>query len=260
MSFSSLRLISSCKPIISFMADFSGFTVAAPPVEAEGLAVAPPDCREAVLLDVNLTIPERCRAALVGANGSGKSTLLRSFAGLLPPLAGKVRIFGNVPDGKIPELCYLAQRSRIDWSFPVSVREMVVFGRRIRKRFFAGNTRRDWEKADEALEKLKLSDLARRNIGELSGGQQQRVLLARALCQDAQLLFLDEPYVGLDTRSRDIMDEMLFGKAGESLTLIMATHDLSDALGHFDCILEIRDGRLRTVRECSGHERFVEIF
>lgn len=240
--------------------DFSGFTVAAPPICAEGLAVAPADCREPVLRGVDLTIPEKCRAALVGANGSGKSTLLRTFAGLLSPLAGSVCIFGNAPEAKIPELCYLAQRSRIDWSFPVSVREMVVFGRRIRKRFFAKNTRNDWEKADAALEKLKLTELSRRNIGELSGGQQQRVLLARALCQEARLLLLDEPYVGLDTRSRDIMDEMLFGKTGEGLTLIMATHDLSDALGHFDSILEIRSERLHAVRNCSCREHFVETF
>lgn len=242
------------------MSDFSGFTVVAPPIEAKGLAVAPIGGVEPVLKDVDLAMPEKCRAALVGANGSGKSTLLRTFSGVLSPLAGTIKIFGKNPDEKHPELCYLAQRSRIDWAFPISVREMVMFGRRIRKHFFAGTLRSDWEKADEALEKLKLSELAARNIGELSGGQQQRVLLARALCQEARLLLLDEPYVGLDTRSRDIMDEMLFGKSGDALTLIMATHDLSDALGHFDCILEIRGKRLHSVRECSCREHFVEIF
>lgn len=242
------------------MDEFSGFTVAAPPIKAEGLAVAPPGSRVPVLCEVDLTIPEKCRAALVGANGSGKSTLLRTFSGVLAPLAGTVKIFGKSPETKIPDLCYLAQRSRIDWAFPISVREMVVFGRRARKSFFPGRTKHDWEKADEALEKLKLGDVSRRNIGELSGGQQQRVLLARALCREARLLLLDEPYVGLDTRSRDIMDEILFGKNGESLTLIMATHDVADALGHFDCILEIRRERLQTVRACSCREHFVEIF
>lgn len=242
------------------MADFSGFSVAAPPISAEGLSVAPAGCRDAILKHLNLSIPAKCRAALVGRNGCGKSTLLRTFAGLLKPAAGRVRIFGADPETKIPELCYLAQRSRIDWTFPVSVREMVVFGRRARKHFFAGNTAHDWEKADEALEKLKLSGLSRRNIGELSGGQQQRVLLARALCQEARLLLLDEPYAGLDVHSRDIMDETLFGKTGDGLTLIMATHDLSDALGHFDCILEIRNGHLNTVRACSCREHFVETF
>lgn len=242
------------------MSNFSGFTVAAPPIKADGLAVAPPGLCEAVLSGIDLTIPEKCRAALVGANGSGKSTLLRTLSGVLPPIAGTVKIFGKSPEAKIPDLCYLAQRSRIDWAFPISVREMVVFGRRARKSFFAGNTKHDWEKADEALEKLKLTELSRRNIGELSGGQQQRVLLARALCREARLLLLDEPYVGLDTRSRDIMDEILFGKTGESLTLIMATHDVADALGHFDCILEIRQSQLYTVRACSCREHFVEIF
>lgn len=240
------------------MNQFSAFTLAAPPIETEKLCVAPEGVRAAVVKRVSMRLPQRCRAALVGANGTGKSTLLRTFAGLLPPLAGTLRIFGNAPKAGVPELCYLAQRSRIDWAFPISVREMAVYGCRPRKSFFARTTRADWEKADDALEKLKLSDLAQRNIGELSGGQQQRVLLARALCQEANLLLLDEPYVGLDTASRDIMDEILFGKTGQGFTLLMATHDLSDALGHFDCIFEIANGHLRSVRACSGHEHFVE--
>lgn len=240
------------------MKKFSGFTVAAPPILTEKLCVAPEGVNVAVVKCISLCLPEKCRAALVGANGTGKSTLLRTCAGLIPPLAGTLKIFGHAPKFGTPELCYLAQRSRIDWTFPISVREMVGFGRLPRKRFFEKPTHADREKADAALEALKLSDLARRNIGELSGGQQQRVLLARALCQDARLLLLDEPYVGLDTASRDIMDEMLFGKSGQLLTLLMATHDLADALGHFDCIFEISGGRLRSVRACSGHEHFVE--
>lgn len=237
---------------------FSAFTLAAPPIEAEKLCVAPEGVSAAVVKRVSMRLPEKCRAALVGANGTGKSTLLRTFAGLLPPFAGTCRIFGNTPRAGIPELCYLAQRSRIDWTFPISVREMVLYGRRPRKSFFAGATREDCEKAEFALESLRLGDLSKRNIGELSGGQQQRVLLARALCQEASLLLLDEPYVGLDIASRDIMDEILFGKTGQHFTLLMATHDLSDALGHFDCIFEIANGHLRSVRACPGHEHFVE--
>lgn len=241
------------------MTHFSGFVPVFPALEARGLAVAPAGTRAAALTDVSLSIPEKCRAALVGANGAGKSTLLRTFAGLLEPLAGTASVFGRRARAGEPDVCFLAQRSRIDWTFPISVRELVAFGRCVRKRFPARVSREDLEHADAALEKLRLADRASRNAGELSGGEQQRALLARALCQEARLLLLDEPYVGLDARSRDVMDETLFGAKGRRLTLVMATHDLADALGHFDRILEIRDGRLRTVRACRGHERFVEL-
>lgn len=241
------------------MTYFSGFAPAVPALEARDLAVAPAGTRDAVLTDISLAIPGKCRAALVGANGVGKSTLLRTFAGLLKPLAGTASTFGRRARTGDPDVCFLAQRSRIDWTFPISVRELTAFGRSARKRFPFRISREDLAHADDALAKLRLSELASRSIGELSGGQQQRAMLARALCQEARLLLLDEPYVGLDARSRDVMDEILFGAEGRRLTLVMATHDLADALGHFDRILEIRDGRLRTVRACRGHEHFVEL-
>lgn len=240
------------------MMKFSGFAPVVPALEACGLAVAPSGTRTAVLSDISFAIPQKCRAALVGSNGTGKSTFLRTFAGLLKPLAGTAKVFGKPASAGTPEVCFLAQRSGIDWTFPISVRETVAFGRCVHKRFPFRISRREREYADAALEKLRLENLAERNIGELSGGEQQRALLARALCQEAKILLLDEPYAGLDTRSRDIMDETLFGANGKGLTLIMATHDLADALGHFDRILEIRGGKMRCGRACRGHEHFVE--
>ncbi len=232
------------------MQTFSKFEPESPALAAENLAIAPAGAREAVLRNISLSVHDHCHAALVGANGTGKSTLLRTFAGILPPVAGTVKIFGSRAKIGNPQVCFLAQRSGIDWGFPISVREMVLAGRYVRSGLFARTTKPDAEKADAAMQMLELADLAARNIGELSGGQRQRVLLARAICQGAKLLLLDEPYDALDTRSRDIMDEILFGKNGRELTLVMATHDLSEALGHFDCILKIENRELKTLRQC----------
>lgn len=241
------RVLNLSKP----MPPFSKFSLESPALVAENLAIAPAGTRSAILRNISLRVPARCHAALVGANGAGKSTLLRTFAGLLPPLEGTVKIFGSPTRTGNPQVCFLAQRSGIDWNFPISVREMVLAGRYIRKGLFSQTTKAEAEKADEALQLLELLDLVYRNIGELSGGQQQRVLLARAICQEAKLLLLDEPYSALDTHSRNVMDEFLFGKNGRELTLVMATHNVSDALGHFDCILRIEDCELKTLRQCS---------
>ncbi len=233
------------------MSYFSKFSLESPALVAEDLAIAPAGRRSAILRNISLNVSAHCHAALVGANGTGKSTLLRTFAGILPPIKGVVKVFGSRARTGNPQVCFLAQRSGIDWNFPISVREMVLAGRYIRKGLFSRTTNAEAEKADEAMQRLELHDLANRNIGELSGGQQQRVLLARAICQEAKLLLLDEPYAALDTHSRDVMDEFLFGKSGRDLTLVMATHDISDALGHFDCILQIENGELKTLRQCS---------
>lgn len=237
---------------------FSHFTLAAQPIVARDLAIVPAGAPKAILKNINLDVPEKCRAALVGANGTGKSTLLRTIAGLIPPAAGTIKTFGVPAKIGVPAVCYLAQRSEIRWEFPVTVRETVVGGRQIHQRFFSKPSRADFEKADWAIEQLALTPLGKRNIGELSGGQQQRVLLARALCQEARLLLLDEPYAGLDKHSRDIMDKILFGEIGHALTVVMATHALADALGNFDMILKISGTRLQTIQACRGHENLVE--
>lgn len=223
----------------------------APALEADGLAVAHHGARRPALANLAFSIPRGCRAALVGANGSGKSTLLKTLAGLLRPVAGSARVLGTPARTGRPEIAYLAQRAAIEWHFPVTVGRLVLGGRFPSKGWLARPGADDRARAASALERLRLADLADRPVHALSGGQQQRALLARALCQDAQILLLDEPYTGLDITSRDIMETILFGPGSEALTVLMATHDPDHASDKFDLVLTARDGRIDTLHACT---------
>lgn len=225
----------------------------APALAARGLAVGHPGARRATLADTDFVIPQGCRAALLGANGAGKSTLLKTFAGVLRPVAGSALVCGLPAAPGRRELAYLAQRAAIEWHFPVTVERLVLAGRFGARGWFSRPSAEDREKARHALERLRLADLADRPIHALSGGQQQRALLARALCQDARILLLDEPYAALDTASRDIMDELLFDCEAGRMTVLMATHDTLAGCAHFDLVLRVADGRVETLQPCTGH-------
>ena len=223
----------------------------APALEADGLAVAHPGARRPALAGLSFRVPQGCRAALIGANGSGKSTLLKTLAGLLSPATGAARVLGSPARPGRPEIAYLAQRAAIEWHFPVTVGRLVLAGRFPHRGWFRRPSRDDRDRAAAALERLHLADLADRPIHALSGGQQQRALLARALCQDARVLLLDEPYTGLDAASRDIMEDILFGDGSDALTVLMATHEPEHATARFDLLLAARDGRLETLHACT---------
>ncbi len=225
----------------------------APALAARDLAAGHPGARRTALAGVNLAIPQGCRAALLGANGSGKSTLLKTFAGVLRPVAGSALVCGLPAAPGRRELAYLAQRAAIEWHFPVTVERLVLAGRYGARGWFARPTADDRAKAFHALERLRLADLAQRPLHALSGGQQQRALLARALCQEARILLLDEPYAALDAASRDIMDELIFDCEADRMTVLMATHDSLDGCSHFDMLLRVADGRVETVHPCTGH-------
>ena len=223
----------------------------APALEADDLSVAHPGARRPALAGVCFTAPPGCRAALLGPNGAGKSTLLRTFAGLLPPVAGTARVLGSPSRVGRPEIAYLAQSAAIEWHFPATVGELVLAGRHPARGWFLRPQRADRDKAFAALERVRLADLADRPFHALSGGQRQRALLARALCQDARVLLLDEPYTGLDTASRDLMDDVFFGPGSDALTLLMATHEPGHAEGRFDLVLAVREGRLDHIHACN---------
>lgn len=182
--------------------------------------------------------------ALVGPNGAGKSTLLKVIAGLLPLQTGDLRVLGHAAGACRAEVAYLAQRSEIDWSFPVSVRRLVVSGRYPRLGWLRLPSREDWRAADKALEQVGLRELAERQISELSGGQQQRALLARALAQEASLLLLDEPLNAVDAVTQAIIGEVLHNLARRGKTVIVATHDLDRVQREFDDAVFLSDGRV----------------
>ncbi len=174
--------------------------------------------------------------AVVGPNGAGKSTLIKLIAGILDPSRGSVEVYGSGPDGHIC-IGYVPQRSQIDFSFPVTVEEVVMMGRVGKIGLFRWPKSLDWAVVHESLSRVNATDLARKQIGELSGGQQQRVFIARALAQEAEILLLDEPFAGLDVPSQEAITDILEDLLPDKVTVLLATHDLELAAEKFDRVM-----------------------
>ena len=181
----------------------------------------------------------RC-VALVGPNGAGKSTLMKSLAGLLVPETGVISWRGRPLARSTAEIAYLAQRSQVDWHFPLTVRGLVEMGRYPHLGWWRRFKRSDHEVVDSALEAMRLTDLAGRQISALSGGQQQRAFVARALAQEAHVLLLDEPFTGLDRPSQELLTELLALLARGGRLIIAAHHDLSSVAEIFDEVLLLK--------------------
>lgn len=221
-------------------------------VEARNLTLAPAPGCSPILNAVNLEVPLGCRTALVGPNGAGKSTLLRALAGLIRPEGGTLHVNGLAPTLGRTDIALLGQRPALTPGFPCTVTRLALMGRIAHHRWIPGYSLKDRARAEAALETVGLADLRGRLLHELSGGQLQRALLARALCQEATLLLLDEPYAGLDARSRAALDALVFGDALKGTTVILSTHDHGDSTP-FDRVVAVADGGLSLRVACDGH-------
>lgn len=195
--------------------------------------------QRSALAGINVGFARAETVSLVGPNGAGKSTLLRVIAGLLPPTHGRVTLDGVPITGPNRDVIYVPQRTSVDWTFPVSVLDVVLMARarsRSRLRPFA---RVDCDAARTALRQTGMEDFADVQIGQLSGGQQQRVFLARALLQRGQVYLLDEPFTGVDIPTQELL-VALFGRLrATGNTIIYATHDLAQAAKSSDRVLLI---------------------
>jgi ABC-type Mn2+/Zn2+ transport system ATPase subunit len=176
------------------------------------------------------------RLAIVGPNGAGKSTLLKVIAGVMSPTDGRVQIFGNEPGGHIC-IAYVPQRNLVDWSFPVSVADVVMMGRVGQLGLFRNPKSSDWELVNQALEVVRMTHLAKRQISQLSGGQQQRMFIARALAQEAELMLMDEPLTGLDINSQEEVFSILDQLKEQGVTVMVSLHDLKIAAQRFERIM-----------------------
>lgn len=190
----------------------------------------------AAIEEISFELQNGERLAVVGPNGAGKSTLFKIIAGVIKPSSGQVHVFGNEPDGHIC-IAYVPQRASVDWNFPVSVKEVTMMGRIGQMGMFRWPSRKDWQRVHEALELVRLSDLAERQISELSGGQQQRMFIARALAQEAELMLMDEPFAGLDMTSQEEIVQILENLQKTRVTVMVALHDLKLAAERFDRVL-----------------------
>jgi manganese/iron transport system ATP-binding protein len=167
------------------------------------------------------------RVAIVGPNGAGKSTLFKAMVGLLHPTRGTTETNGA-------EFGYVTQRSAVDWSFPVTVHDVVMMGRISKMGWLRWQRPQDRDIVRQCLEQVGMIEYANRQIGELSGGQQQRVFIARALAQEASILLMDEPFTGVDAPSQEAILEILDRLHQQGVTVMVSTHDLNLAVERFD--------------------------
>lgn len=192
-----------------------------------------------VLKDCNATIEGPTITGIIGPNGAGKSTLLKAILGLIQS-SGEILIDGEPTKKVLQKIAYVEQKSHIDFTFPITIRECVALGRTVKKKPLQRLTKEDWEKVDAAIEEVGLTDLASRQIGALSGGQFQRVLLARCMVQEAQYIFLDEPFVGIDMLSEKVIMTILRKWKEEGKTILMVNHDLSKVKEYFDHVILVK--------------------
>lgn len=193
--------------------------------------------RKPVLWGIDFTLPTGSIAGIVGPNGAGKSTLLKTIMGLIPPSSGFIKLFDRPLDENRQRVSYVPQRESVDWDFPVSVLDVVLMGRYGKVGILRNTGERDKSIALECLDKVGMSAFAKRQISQLSGGQQQRVFLARALAQEADIYFMDEPFAGVDAATEQAIIGILREMAAANKTIVVVHHDLQSARTYFDWII-----------------------
>ncbi len=190
-----------------------------------------------VLWDIDLEIPKGILMAIVGPNGSGKTTLIKSMLDLLEPVSGKVLFDGETYKEHRKHIGYVPQSESVDWDFPSNALDVVLMGRYGELGWFKRPGKEDKRLALEALEKVGMKEFANRQISQLSGGQQQRIFLARALVQDADIYFMDEPFKGVDAKTEGSIIQLLKELKNRGKTLIVVHHDLQTVKEYFDWVV-----------------------
>ena len=190
-----------------------------------------------VLWDIHVTVPEGRLAGIVGPNGAGKSTLIKAILELVPAAGGGVKIFGDPYRVQRRRVGYVPQRESVDWEFPVSALDVTLMGRYGHIGWIKRPGKADRTAALDALEKVGMAEFAHRQISQLSGGQQQRVFLARALVQDADLYFMDEPFAGVDAATEKAIVTLLQELKSKGRTVVVVHHDLQTIREYFDYLI-----------------------
>ncbi|MGG0813928.1 metal ABC transporter ATP-binding protein [Paenibacillus alvei] len=205
------------------------------PLRVSGLTVAYQ--KKPVLRNVSFTIPEGNLIGIIGPNGAGKSTLIKSVLGLIPRVSGEVRIFGKPYSESRKRVGYVPQRESVDWDFPTNALDVVMMGRYGHLGWFKRLGAKEKAIALDCLAKVGMADFADRQISQLSGGQQQRVFLARALAQNADLYFMDEPFVGVDAMTEKAIITLLNELKRQGKTVLVVHHDLATVKEYFDWVM-----------------------
>ncbi|KZK07733.1 Manganese ABC transporter ATP-binding protein SitB [Lactococcus cremoris] len=213
------------------------------------------------LTDVQLKLESGGIIGMIGPNGAGKSTLIKAILNIIP-YSGRILIEGKESKKFLKNIAYVEQKSNIDLTFPITVKECVSLGTYTGLKLFQKVGSKEWLRVAQALEKVNLSEYANRQIGELSGGQFQRVLLARCLVQEADYIFLDEPFVGIDSVSEKIIMDILQDLKEQGKLILIVHHDLSKVKVYFDELIILNKEIIAygKVKESFTHENLKKAY
>lgn len=209
--------------------------------------------KKQAIWDVSFCLPSGALIGIIGPNGAGKSTLVKSMMGLEKTLSGFVDYCGKTIQEMEGKIAYVCQRSSIDWSFPITVFEVVLMGLYGKMGLFKRPSKADREKVMAVLATIGMDKMASRQISELSGGQQQRLFVARALLQDADVFFLDEPFAGIDMATEKLLIEIFQGLVKKGKTVFIVHHDLKTVESYFDYLIMLN---LRLIKAGPTKEVF----
>ncbi|WP_151409819.1 metal ABC transporter ATP-binding protein [Anaerococcus sp. Marseille-P9784] len=204
-------------------------------IKVEDMTIAYAD--KPVLWDNDIEIINNSITAIIGPNGAGKSTLIKGILNLQKKLSGSVLIMGKSFDEVKKKIAYIPQTASVNWDFPTTVQDVVLMGRYVHLGWLKRPTKADYDLARKALEKIGMQDFEDRQISELSGGQRQRVFIARAIAQDADIYFMDEPLAGVDKVTEKVIFDFMKDSQMKGKTSIVVHHDLNTIEKYFDHIV-----------------------
>ncbi len=218
--------------------------------------------RKPVVWDLHFEVPKGVIAAIIGPNGAGKSTLIKAMIGLVPANSGKIRFFGKTTQEMCGEIAYVGQRASVDWDFPITAFEVLLMGLYGKLGWFKRPTKQDKEKVEKILEKIGMQALRDRQISDLSGGQQQRLFVGRALLQDADVYFFDEPFAGIDITTEKLIVDILKDLADLGKTIFVVHHDLNTVENYFNfaILLNMRLVAAGPLKEIYNSDNLMKTF
>lgn len=211
-------------------------------LEIKNLCFNYPDKK--IIYDISFKIKHGDFLCIVGTNGTGKSTLLKLILNLLKPTSGEIIIDGqnSTQFRKYDKISYVSQKATsFNLSFPATVEEVVSTGLYSKCGFLKFPQKQDKENVNKAIETVGMKNYSKKLIGTLSGGQQQRVFIAKALVNNPEIIFLDEPTVGIDIKAVDSICCLLGDLNNLGITIIMVTHDISSIIYHSNKVLVLSD-------------------
>ena len=191
-----------------------------------------------VLENINFNYTKKDFLSIIGPNGGGKSTLLKIMIGLLEPKIGTISLFGQSPKDVSRRISYVPQDTLVNKDFPIKVMDVVLMGRLSKSTAFSTYSKEDRRIALRMLEKVGMKDFENHKINALSGGQRQRVFIARALCSEAEILFLDEPTASIDTAGQIDVFKLL-KELNKTVGIVIISHDINVALNYATKVVHV---------------------